>query len=607
MSSQPMDNVDPAEALIDGYLDGTLTGAEHDELFARLETEPALLKRFAKLTELDAICREHAGNQIEAEQVRSQMLPLAEDPFGPVAAANLLNELAMFEESLEDELPLVDITDQVKPHRVDQPRTHFDRRRDEPRMTRTIQLVIPTWAVYAGLAAACVIAALLLWPHTPDAEVPRVADTPAPASPSTTPEPEPAPPPFVPNEIVATLTAVHDAQWAEGAYAPGARLRVGDRLNLTAGFAEITTARGAVSVLEAPAVVELMGDDNGLRLHAGKLVGKVHASRAKGFTVYTPGMRVVDLGTEFGVSADRRAGTQVHVFEGEVLAAPTEAAGHTAQSVIVRATQAARLDSRSGGVVAVNFDPALFQRRIVKRLNLVDLIAGGDGSGDRQGIGLHPMTGSYVSNPSDQSVKMSFTSDGRSHPVPGSSLVARTFVPSKNQGVLGLPDGLNLGGVAPSSGVGYGLIWCGGPVSSTNPSWVAEIPLTLSGRPLSEAGDTVIMHANAGLVLDLDAIGKRYPGFRVTGLEARIANTAGRVEAGDEKDYEAVFQVFVDSQIAFQADFKRSLPIDQHIQDIDLPLKAGGRYLTLISTDGGDSVFRDWIVLADPVLELTAN
>ncbi|MEM9346561.1 MAG: FecR domain-containing protein [Planctomycetota bacterium] len=607
MAGQPANNFDPLEALIDGYLDGTLTEAEHDELFARIQADRALLKRFAELTELDAIFREHAGNQIDAEQVRSQMLPLAEDPFGPAAAENLLNELATFEESLEDELPLVDITEQVKQLRVDKKRAHLDRRRNQPRETRAIELVIPTWAVYAGLAAACVIAALLLWPDTPESEAPQVADTPVPASPLTTPEPAPAPPPFVPNEIVAKLTALHDAQWAEGAYAPGAQLRAGDRLSLAAGFAEITTARGAVSVLEAPVVVELMGDDNGLRLHSGKLVGKVHTPRAKGFTVYTPGMRVVDLGTEFGVSTDNQAGTQVHVFEGEVLAAPAESVAGTAQSVIVRATQAAQLDDPSGEVVAVNFDPALFHRRIVKRLNLVDLIAGGDGSGDRRGVGLHPMTGTYVSNPSDKSVKMSFTSDGRSRSVPGSSLVARTFVPSKNRGVLGLPDGLNLGGVAPSSGVGYGLIWCGGPIPNTNPSWVADIPLTLSGRPLSETGDTVIMHANAGLVLDLDAISKRHPGFRVSGLKARIANTAGRVQAGDEKDYQAVFQAFADSQLAFQADFKRSLPIDQHIQDIDLPLKAGGRYLTLISTDGGDSVFRDWIVLADPVLELTAN
>jgi hypothetical protein len=309
MADQP---TEPNEALIDGYLDGTLTATQHAELFRRLETDRALLKRFAQLTELDAICREHAGHALEAELLRNQMLPLAQDPNGPAQAENLLQELADFEAGLEDSVPLVDITDQLKQKRLEEKRAKDHRLRLSPRQVNAKDLVIPKWVVYGGIAAVLTICAMIFWPSKPEPTVPSIADKNNPIQ-----QPAPVPDPIVPT-LVATLTDTHDARWAEGLIMTGSQLRAGQRLTLTAGFAEITTHRGAIAIIEAPATIELIDHNNAIRLSSGKLVGICETPSSKGFLVRTPRLDITDLGTRFGVDATKAQQTDVHVFDGLV-------------------------------------------------------------------------------------------------------------------------------------------------------------------------------------------------------------------------------------------------------------------------------------------------
>ncbi|MBX2852813.1 MAG: FecR family protein [Phycisphaeraceae bacterium] len=136
---------------------------------------------------------------------------------------------------------------------------------------------------------------------------------------------------------VATLTAAYDAQWEPdfgfGVPEPGQALVAGRTLTLKQGIAEITTNRGAVVVVEAPATVELIDSPNALRLHTGKLVGICETDPSKGFLVRTPDMDVTDLGTRFGVSC-RDGGTYLRVFEGEVYAAPAQASDADEQKVV---------------------------------------------------------------------------------------------------------------------------------------------------------------------------------------------------------------------------------------------------------------------------------
>lgn len=142
--------------------------------------------------------------------------------------------------------------------------------------------------------------------------------------PSQTPSPTPNPPSLPAS--VATLTSSDDARWDTpgGAYAPstGDTLVAGQRLTLTAGFAEITTNRGAIAFIQAPASIEFTDSPNGLRLHEGKLLGICETESSKGFLVQTPSIDVTDLGTRFGVSVDQAGEALVEVFDGLVLAKP---------------------------------------------------------------------------------------------------------------------------------------------------------------------------------------------------------------------------------------------------------------------------------------------
>jgi hypothetical protein len=160
-------------------------------------------------------------------------------------------------------------------------------------------------------------------------------------------QPEPATP-LAPrlDRPVATITATHNAVWASpqtesasalGSLTPGSLLRAGDRLTLTQGFAEMTTRRGAVAILEAPATIELTDSDNAIRLHTGKIVGLCHTESSKGFVVRTDHADITDLGTEFGVEVSKDNLTTT-VFVGEVAVKTPNA-----PSRVVRRNQTARL------------------------------------------------------------------------------------------------------------------------------------------------------------------------------------------------------------------------------------------------------------------------
>ncbi len=124
--------------------------------------------------------------------------------------------------------------------------------------------------------------------------------------------------------IVARLTGAVDCQWqfaaGAGASAPavplGTEFCKGQKLRLSTGLAELTFDSGATVILRAPARFDVT-DPNGGRLQVGKLTAKVPHSAA-GFAISTPGGKVVDRGTEFGVSVNDDGKMNVIVYVGEV-------------------------------------------------------------------------------------------------------------------------------------------------------------------------------------------------------------------------------------------------------------------------------------------------
>ena len=121
--------------------------------------------------------------------------------------------------------------------------------------------------------------------------------------------------------ILATVTDLVDVEWRGN----DSRLHVGDRvsigrLQVTSGTVCLTYEHGVVVTVEGPADYEIQALDHAV-LHEGQLVAYV-PDGAEGFRVSTEGTDVVDLGTEFGVTARQDGSLDVIVFDGEVELAP---------------------------------------------------------------------------------------------------------------------------------------------------------------------------------------------------------------------------------------------------------------------------------------------
>lgn len=116
---------------------------------------------------------------------------------------------------------------------------------------------------------------------------------------------------------IAVLASTAEAVWTDPTEArqAGQALQPG-WLRLSSGAVQIEFARGARVVLEGPAEFQLISENNA-ELRTGRMRAHV-PEPAKGFTITTPGMVVVDRGTEFACSVPAEGAPEVHVFVGEV-------------------------------------------------------------------------------------------------------------------------------------------------------------------------------------------------------------------------------------------------------------------------------------------------
>jgi hypothetical protein len=145
---------------------------------------------------------------------------------------------------------------------------------------------------------------------------------------------------------IAWLVNAQDCRWAGNDQKPGRDMHAGKALRLERGLAEIEFEQGARVILQGPAGIDLISASSA-RLRHGTLTARVPAA-ARGFTVLSPGGKVVDLGTEFGLSVDD-GGTSstVRVFKGEVEAFPLVVGPAPRHGVTVHQDQTAQIDGRT--------------------------------------------------------------------------------------------------------------------------------------------------------------------------------------------------------------------------------------------------------------------
>lgn len=129
-------------------------------------------------------------------------------------------------------------------------------------------------------------------------------------------------------EFIARISGAKDPQWVGApAFQMGDELPRGQHIELTAGFAEITFDSGAQLIVEGPASLDL---DSAWQatLRRGTLRANI-PQEAIGFKVANASVDVIDLGTEFSITADADGSAEVFVLNGQIEVEPRTTSGAT--------------------------------------------------------------------------------------------------------------------------------------------------------------------------------------------------------------------------------------------------------------------------------------
>lgn len=396
----------------------------------------------------------------------------------------------------------------------------------------------------------------------------------------------------------AILRESPHAQWPHRRMPVDADGRVTtERIELCAGLAELELPSGATLVLQGPTLIDITGP-NSVRLLLGRMTGYV-PPRAEGFTIQAEGLRLVDLGTAFGLSQDVGGIADLHVFKGEIEATARIDGVDTVRRLV--ANEAVRVDPRGGSWATVPCDPSRFIHGLRPQgfsLDFADLVAGGDGFGTAAADGIDPSNGELYSGPS-----LGFIEDWKPffHPVSNIGPVDGVFVPDGRRGPTVVDSANHQFQFPETTGIAYDAIRRGGtydtPQNGGRPQQPG-IPPVFGGINYRASGRNALgMHANVGLSVDLQDIAYRHPGLKVERFTAMLANIGQKQKPHHGK---ADFWVLLDGKLVAH---HAGLTPEQEPVALDIAID-GQRYLTLVSTDGGNGGTLDWITLGDPRIHL---
>lgn len=411
---------------------------------------------------------------------------------------------------------------------------------------------------------------------------------------------------FFASPAVATLADSVHARWAhsQNPLQPGDRLTIRPK-ELLSGFVSIRFDSGAEVVLEGPARFKLVSE-NQMRLYAGKAFAVV-PNTAIGFTIDCPGSRVVDLGTEFGLEVHPGGQAEVHVMQGKVnLVAGVQGSPQTSE--ILQSSQARRVEP-DGKIKPAEYKELYFARKISSQeqtvwygrtlLDLASLAAGGSGLDSIQTkIGIDPATGKVHSEAEQGYIR---NGSGLYQPVSARPFVDGVFVPDGNKGPMQISSAGHLfSGFPPTAGEYWADIMTQ-PVIYTgrfgdNQELLKAQPMQVSLEPSKVPSSVLVLHSNAGITFDLDALRRQFPNLEIVRFTARCGVSANALAQMANE-----FWVLVDGQVRFRHSNRNGRA---EVRSIDVEIQPRERFLTLAVTDGGDGISYDWCLFEEPHLEL---
>jgi hypothetical protein len=420
---------------------------------------------------------------------------------------------------------------------------------------------------------------------------------------------------------VSNLTA--DVSWGKTAASQEFLLRVrrGDHIDIASGLVQIEYYSGATIILKGPCRFVPTGENSG-RLEHGHLTGNVSKGN---FVLTTPTAKVIDLGTEFGVSVDSFAHTDVCVFNGEVRVLGGMHGDDDSTSLLLSDGMSARVGSSGQIAEPGDFDASHFARKLPEsqwdardpdEICLVDLLSGSI-TGPRRLAGvIAPDTGETDRHPwlredgPGYSVAAGYQSTSW-HP-----FIDGVFIPSDSGQETLIDSSGHRVDLPPSTGRTWGPIWSrrripgAPPINSQEDYWGTDTLEGVIARLLQCEAGMIGIHSNAGVTFDLAAVRSHLQaipyGFR--GTLSNLDNSLKRLPEWSKRTrLTADVRVYVDGQLrASRLDFGRS---DGELE-VYVELAEDDRYLTIVCTDAGaDAVSGpdayDHVVIIDPVLEMT--
>lgn len=407
---------------------------------------------------------------------------------------------------------------------------------------------------------------------------------------------------------VATITDTIQSQWSSSLpLQKGSRLLASaERIELQRGAIKFETDKGVQVILEAPAKFQFVSPDEVL-LHYGRLYAVVSQS-GNGFSVQTENSKIIDLGTKFGVYADMKGETELHMFKGNALliAGQTQDPKKTSE---VSSGQALRVDYTGQAVKDVPLREDVFIREMdsqtgllwrgQKVINLADVVGGGNGLGTGStDVGINPANGDFR--------KAETTTRRQSNgfvPVPSNVFVDGVFIPNGSKPQTVTSAGHLFAECPPTSGFFYSDIANTlSAVSSPNTS--DQIPLFLGKTSYSQKENpSIFLHANAGVTFDLSCYRSRLPGVKI----ARFTTEVG-ISDSAPKNAIADSWVLVDGQVRYHN--AEPMQRGKAPETITVDITDQDRFLTLVTTDGGvlyegydeNRIGYDWCIFGRPVL-----
>lgn len=404
----------------------------------------------------------------------------------------------------------------------------------------------------------------------------------------------------VPGPAVGVLAGVYEAQWQGPHPRPGGPVYAG-LYDLREGAAKIDLGQETSLLLEAPCRVELNGVDE-VTLRSGRLAALV-STQTTGFRVRTPTALITDLGTEFGVIAHPDGSTEAHVLKGRISVALDPNRSGRSTAFAVNEGQASAIDGTGRtiqGGLAARADIFLLQLPSLSqptspsgRLNLADLVSGGNGRGtgtSDRGIDLE--TGQTFNHPATE---IRWTRRNEFQPTPQFRSIDGVFVPNRAQGPVVISStGLLFSQCPETLGSHYG-----GPTNSGKFLDLLSQQIhtaRINGASFGTSRHPALnLHPNAGITFDVDQIRLDNPNVQID----RFTAVCGIPKDLPQPQFSSADAwVLLDGVVHLHLRF----PVGRNVvENVDVPIPAETRFLTLVTTCSGRADF-SWVLFGDPFL-----